>query len=188
MSKFTFLPTPLAGCVVVKPTVFEDSRGYFAETLQAQEFESAGLPAIFVQDNESKSEKGVLRGMHFQKQRPQGKLVRVQSGAVYDAVVDLRPQSETFGKWFGIELSVQNRLQLFVPKGFAHGFLVLSDTAVFSYKCTDFYAPGDEGGLAYDDRDIGILWPTLDVPFALSGKDQKNGAFQDQNFDYFARW
>ena len=188
MGKFKFIETGLKGCLVVEPTVFGDDRGYFMETYQAQEFAAAGIPGPFVQDNQSKSTKGVLRGLHFQKQHPQGKLVRVVSGSVFDVVVDLRPTSESFGKWFGLELSAENKKQLYVPQGFAHGFLVLSDEAEFTYKCTDYYAPGDEGGLYYADPDIGVQWPEIGTPHLLSDKDQKNPAFAGQDFSFFDRW
>lgn len=188
MGSFNFIPTGIAGLVVVEPTVRADSRGYFMETYRQAEFAAAGIPDNFVQDNQSASVKGVLRGLHFQKQHSQGKLVRVVSGTVFDAAVDLRPHSAAFGRWYGVTLSAENKRQLYVPQGFAHGFLVLSDTAEFTYKCTDVYAPGDEGGIPYDDPDIGVQWPALDVPFLTSEKDKRHPAFRDQRFDYFERW
>lgn len=188
MAKFTFEETGLAGCLVVRPTVAGDNRGYFMETYHQKEFHAAGITADFVQDNQSKSSKGVLRGMHFQREHSQGKLVRAVSGTVFDAVVDLRPNSETFGKWFGIELSAENKTQLYVPQGFAHGFFVMSDEAEFAYKCTDFYAPGDEGGLCYDDAEIGIQWPEIGAPVILSEKDGLYPPLSQQNFDFFDRW
>ena len=135
---------------------------------------------IFVQDNQSMSVKGVLRGLHFQKQYPQGKLVRVVRGTVFDVAVDLRPLSLTYGKWFGVELSAENKKQFYIPEGFAHGFLVLSDEAEFAYKCTDFYHPGDEGGLIWNDSDIGIAWPIEEnMQLIISEKDQKWGGFHE---------
>ena len=146
---------------MIEPTVHGDARGYFMETYNQKDMEEAGLNMNFVQDNQSCSTKGVLRGLHFQKEFPQGKLVRVIKGAVFDVAVDLRSGSETYGKWFGIELTEENKKQFYIPEGFAHGFLVLSDIAEFCYKCTDFYHPGDEGGLAWNDPEIGIEWPKL---------------------------
>lgn len=151
----------IAGLCVITPTVHGDERGYFMETYNKKDMEAAGLTMEFVQDNQSCSVKGVLRGLHFQKQYPQGKLVRVIKGAVFDVAVDLRSGSKTYGKWFGIELTEENKKQFYIPEGFAHGFLVLSDIAEFCYKCTDFYHPGDEGGLAWNDPQIGITWPGL---------------------------
>lgn len=161
----------IEGLCVIEPKVFGDSRGYFVETYNKNDMTAEGLDMEFVQDNESRSSKGVLRGLHFQKEFPQGKLVRVTTGRVFDVVVDLREKSETYGKWFGVELSAENFKQFYIPKGFAHGFLVLSDIAVFSYKCTDFYHPNDEGGLAWNDPEIGIKWPELigDYPGNASG-------------------
>ena len=149
------------GLGVIEPAVHGDARGYFMETYNQRDMEEEGLTMTFVQDNQSCSSKGVLRGLHFQKEFPQGKLVRVIKGSVYDVAVDLRRGSKTFGKWFGIELTEENRKQFYIPEGFAHGFLVLSDIAEFCYKCTDFYHPGDEGGLAWNDPEIGIQWPSL---------------------------
>ena len=175
MSKFTFEKTPIEGLVVITPTVFGDHRGYFMETYQKEEFAAAGIDVDFVQDNESCSSRGVLRGMHFQKTNPQGKLVRVLEGEVFDVAVDLRKGSETYGKWYGVTLSAENKKQFYVPEGFAHGFLVLSEKATFVYKCTRFYCPNDEGGLAYDDPAVGIEWPiTPDMELKLSDKDTKH--------------
>ncbi len=188
MAKFNFLETGLQGCLVVEPTVFGDNRGYFMETYHKEEFFAAGITAPFVQDNQSKSFKGVLRGLHFQKEHPQGKLVRVVSGEVFDVAVDLRPKSATFGRWYGLELSAQNKRQLYVPEGFAHGFLVLSDEAEFTYKCTDFYAPGDEGGLLYNDTAIGITWPDVGFEPKLNEKDKTNPEFKAQTYEFFERW
>ena len=152
---------PIKGLYVVEPTVHGDSRGYFMETYNQRDMEEAGLNMHFVQDNQSMSSKGVLRGLHFQKQYPQGKLVRVLRGEVFDVAVDLREGSETFGKWYGLVLSAENHKQFYISEGFAHGFLVLSDMAEFCYKVTDFWHPGDEGGLAWNDPDIGIEWPQV---------------------------
>ena len=148
----------IEGLCVITPTVHGDTRGYFIETYNQKDMEEAGLTMTFVQDNQSCSTKGVLRGLHFQKQFPQGKLVRVIRGKVFDVAVDLREGSKTYRKWFGIELSEENKKQFYIPEGFAHGFLVLSDIAEFCYKCTDFYHPGDEGGLAWNDPEIGVKW------------------------------
>lgn len=149
----------IRGLCVIEPTVHGDSRGYFMETYSQRDMEEAGIDIAFVQDNQSMSAKGVLRGLHFQKNYPQTKLVRVISGSVFDVAVDLRAGSETYGKWYGIELTAENKLQFLIPRGFAHGFLVLSDTAEFCYKCDDFYHANDEGGMAWNDPEIGINWP-----------------------------
>lgn len=151
----------IQGLCVIEPTVHGDSRGYFMETYNQHDMKEAGLEMVFVQDNQSCSTKGVLRGLHYQKQYPQGKLVRVIRGTVFDVAVDLRKDSATFGKWYGVELSEENKKQFYIPEGFAHGFLVLSDVAEFCYKCTDFYHPGDEGGIAWNDPKIGIDWPQI---------------------------
>lgn len=151
----------IQGLCVIEPKVFRDNRGYFVEIYNQRDMEAEGLDMVFVQDNQSSSTKGVLRGLHFQKEFPQGKLVRVNRGRVYDVVVDLRAESQTYGKWYGVELSEDNFKQFYVPKGFAHGYFVLSNVAEFCYKCTDFYHPGDEGGLAWNDPEIGIEWPGL---------------------------
>ena len=149
------------GLYIIEPTVHEDNRGYFIETYNQNDMYEAGLNMTFVQDNQSMSKKGVLRGLHFQKKYPQGKLVRVLKGRVFDVAVDLRRESKTFGQWYGIELSEENKKQFYISEGFAHGFLVLSDQAEFFYKCTDFYHPGDEAGIAWNDPDINIKWPEL---------------------------
>ena len=180
----------IEGLCVIEPAVHGDARGYFMETYSKRDMEEAGLCMEFVQDNQSASVTGVLRGLHFQKEYPQGKLVRVVKGSVFDVAVDLRKDSKTYGKWYGVELTEENKKQFYIPEGFAHGFLVLSDWAEFCYKCTDFYHPGDEGGLAWNDPTIGIAWPTLvgeykgsasaegytladGTPLNLSEKDQK---------------
>lgn len=161
MGQINVSKCPIEGLYVIEPAVFGDARGYFMETYNQKTMAEAGLNMVFVQDNQSSSAKGVLRGLHFQKQFPQGKLVRVVRGKVFDVAVDLRKSSSTFGKWFGVELSEENKKQFYIPEGFAHGFLVLSDMAEFCYKCTDFYNPGDEAGLAWNDPEIGIEWPEL---------------------------
>ena len=151
----------IKGLCIIEPAVHGDSRGYFTETYNQRDMAEAGLNMVFVQDNQSMSVKGVLRGLHFQKEFPQGKLVRAIKGTVFDVAVDLRGGSETYGKWFGVELSEENHKQFYIPEGFAHGFLVLTEKAEFCYKVTDFYHPGDEGGLAWNDPAIGIEWPGL---------------------------
>lgn len=164
----------IEGLKVIEPMVFGDERGYFFESYNYNDFKEAGIQQVFVQDNQSASKKGVLRGLHFQKNFPQDKLVRVIRGEVFDVAVDLRKDSKTYGKWFGVILSEDNKKQFFIPKNFAHGFLVLSDYAEFAYKCTDFYHPDDEGGLLYNDPDIGVEWPFEEgVELILSDKDQK---------------
>ena len=163
----------IEGLCVITPTVHGDKRGYFTETYNKRDLIEAGLNFDFVQDNQSGSTKGVLRGLHFQIEYPQTKLVRVIKGSVFDVAVDLRKESKTFGKYFGIELSAENHKQFLIPKNFAHGFLVLSGEAEFCYKCDDFYHPNDEGGIIFSDPDINIAWPELDVPFILSEKDMK---------------
>jgi len=179
MSKLNIIPTTLTGCYIIEPTVFGDSRGYFMETYNQRELKEAGLDMEFVQDNESRSQQGVLRGMHFQYQYPQGKLVRVTHGEVFDVAVDIRLDSPTFGQWVGVSLSGENNRQLYVPEGFAHGFLVLSEYADFVYKCTDYYHPEDEGGILWNDPDIGITWPIDRIKPLLSDKDQKLKTLQE---------
>ncbi len=190
MGQIKVTKCPIEGLYIIEPAVHGDSRGYFMETYNQNDMREAGLDMVFVQDNQSMSTKGVLRGLHFQKQYPQGKLVRVIKGKVFDVAVDLRAGSETYGKWFGVELTEENKKQFYVSEGFAHGFLVLSDMAEFCYKVTDFYHPGDESGLAWNDTEIGIEWPQLTgnyngtasaagyclndgTPLNLSDKDQK---------------
>jgi len=164
------IKTKLQDCVIIEPTVFGDERGFFLETFQTQRYaDLAGITSSFVQDNHSRSSRGVLRGLHFQKTKPQGKLVRVVKGEVYDVAADIRQGSPTFGQWEGVILSEKNKTQLWVPPGFAHGFVVLSDTADFEYKCTDYYDPSDEGSIFWNDPELNILWP-IDNPI-LSAKD-----------------
>ena len=180
MGKITVTPCDIEGLYVIEPTVFKDERGYFVETYNQNDMKEAGLDMVFVQDNQSMSTRGVLRGLHFQKQFPQGKLVRVVRGKLFDVAVDLRSDSKTYGKWFGVELSAENMKQFYIPEGFAHGFLVLSDEAEFCYKCTDFYHPGDEGGLAWNDPEIGVEWPLEEgVDLIISEKDQKWKGLKD---------
>ena len=190
MGKITVTKCPIEGLYVIEPAVFGDSRGYFTETYNQNDMDAAGLTMRFVQDNQSSSAKGVLRGLHFQKEHPQGKLVRVIRGCVFDVAVDLRKGSSTYGQWYGVELSEENHKQFYISEGFAHGFLVLSDMAEFCYKCTDFYHPEDEGGLAWNDPTIAVQWPHVTgsyqgsasaegyqledgTPLNLSAKDQK---------------
>ena len=180
MGQIKVTKTHIDGLCIIEPAVHGDSRGYFMETYNQNDMKEAGLDMVFVQDNQSMSTKGVLRGLHFQKRFPQGKLVRVIKGSVFDVAVDLRKGSKTYGEWYGIELTEENKKQFYIPEGFAHGFLVLSDTAEFCYKCTDFYHPGDEGGLRWNDADIGINWPiTPDMTIMLSEKDEKQPLFKD---------
>ena len=170
----------IEGLCVITPAVHGDNRGYFMETYNQNDFKAAGIDMDFVQDNQSSSSKGVLRGLHFQKKHAQDKLVRVIEGEVFDVAVDLRDGSPTFGKWYGVLLSAENKKQFFIPKNFAHGFLVVSDHAEFCYKCTDFYHPEDEGGIQWDDPDIGVEWPiTEDMELNLSEKDAKRDSLKD---------
>ena len=161
MGQIKVTKASIEGLYGIEPAVHGDERGYFMETYNLNDMKEAGLNLHFVQDNQSMSTKGVLRGLHFQKQYPQGKLVRVIRGSVFDVAVDLRANSRTYGQWYGVELTEKNKKQFYISEGFAHGFLVLSDMAEFCYKCTDFYHPGDEGGLAWNDPEIGITWPEL---------------------------
>ena len=188
MGQFRFEKTDLPGVVVIWPQVFGDARGYFMETYQKQMFVEAGITKEFVQDNESSSSKGVLRGLHFQMNHPQGKLIRVTRGQVFDVAVDCRPNSETFGKWTGVILDERKKNMFYVPEGFAHGFLVLSNMAEFVYKCTDFYDPSSEGGIPWDDPTVGVEWPKLDVGFRTSERDKHHTPFKDQTFDFFKKY
>lgn len=178
---FTFTDTSIEGVKVVDVNAYGDTRGYFMETYKQSDFVAGGIGCVFVQDNQSSSVRGVLRGLHFQIEHPQSKLVRVVSGKVFDVAVDLRKDSVTYGKWEGVVLSAENKRQFFIPRGFAHGFLVLSDSAEFCYKCDDVYHPGDEGGLMWNDPKIGIEWPALDgddlfdeSQLVLSDKDRRH--------------
>jgi len=174
------IETQLRDCVIIEPTIFGDERGFFLETFQASRYaDLAGINLPFVQDNYSRSSKGVLRGLHFQKTKPQGKLVRVVRGEVYDVAVDIRKSSATFGRWEGVVLSEYNKKQLWVPPGFAHGFVVISDIADFEYKCTDFYDPSDEGSIIWNDPDLNIVWPVREP--ILSGKDSSALALANLN-------
>lgn len=176
-----FEKTKIEGVLIIKPKVFGDNRGFFMETYNENDFKAQGLNYVFVQDNHSKSTKGVLRGLHFQKKHPQTKLVRVIRGEVFDVAVDLRKGSKTYGKWVGEVLSEDNKKMLLIPKGFAHGFVVLSDEAEFVYKCDDVYHPEDEGGIAYNDPEIGIDWPIKDN-LLLSEKDKKHPTLKESGF------
>lgn len=181
MGKITVETCDIEGLKIITPAVYGDARGYFMETYNQNDFTEAGIDQVFVQDNQSASKRGVLRGLHYQIDHPQDKLVRVVRGEVYDVAVDLRPGSATFGKWHGVLLSEENKKQFFIPKRFAHGFLVLSEYAEFCYKCTDFYHPGDEGGLCYNDPEIGIDWP---IPKGM----ELNINERDRNWQSFAAY
>ena len=179
---FAFTPCPIAGLLEIQPKVFGDSRGYFFECYSERDFHAAGLTAPFVQDNQSQSGKGTLRGLHYQKNRPQGKLVRAIQGEVFDVAVDLRPGSPTRGKWHAVVLSGEAQNQFYIPPGFAHGFLALSDQVVFAYKCTGFYYPEDEAGIIWNDPAIGIEWPDIGMEYILSEKDKKLPAWGAASF------
>lgn len=183
MGNFTFNETKIKGVYIVDVKTYGDERGYFMETYKESDFAAAGLDYKFVQDNQSSSKKGVLRGLHFQKTHPQAKLVRVLSGEVFDVAVDLRKNSETYGKWAGVLLSAENHRQFMIPRGFAHGFLVVSDYAEFAYKCDDFYHPDDEGGIMWNDPDIGIDWGDVSGVI-LSEKDKKHPLLKDCKFAF----
>ena len=180
---FKFNKTSIEGVYIIEPQVFGDNRGYFMETYKESEFKENGLDYKFVQDNQSSSRRGVLRGLHFQKKFPQAKLVRVLSGEVFDVAVDLRKDSPTYGKWEGAILSGENKKQLMIPKGFAHGFLVISDYAEFAYKCDEFYHPEDEGGIMWNDKDINIKWPEISE-LILSEKDKKNPTLKECKMEF----
>lgn len=201
MGQIKVTKCPIEGLYVIEPAVHGDQRGYFMETYNQKDMQEAGLDITFVQDNQSCSVKGVLRGLHYQKQFPQTKLVRAIKGTVFDVAVDLRQGSDTYGKWYGVLLSEENKKQFLIPKGFAHGFLVLSDIAEFCYKCDDFYHPNDEGGIAWNDPDIGIEWPdvtgtyggtanassyslTDGTALVLSDKDQKWLGINQTDFSF----
>ena len=179
MGKFIFTETKIKDVFLIEPAVYGDSRGYFMETYNKNDFRRAGLNYVFVQDNQSSSIKGVLRGLHFQRKHPQTKLVRVIKGKVFDVAVDLRKGSITYGQWVGEILSEENKKQLLIPRGFAHGFLVLSDYAEFVYKCDDFYHPEDEGGIIYNDPSISIKWPDIEEVI-LSEKDKMNPTLDEE--------
>jgi dTDP-4-dehydrorhamnose 3,5-epimerase len=170
-------PCSIEGLYEIQPRVFGDSRGYFFESYSRRDFDAAGLTMTFVQDNQSRSVRGVLRGLHFQKTRPQGKLVRAIAGEVFDVAVDMRPGSPTLGKWQGLVLSGEKQNQFYISPGFAHGFLVLSESAIFAYKCTDFYYPEDEAGIIWNDPAIGVVWPDLGIDYILSEKDKSLPCF-----------
>jgi len=185
MGNFKFTETKIKGIYIIEPKVFGDNRGYFMETYNKEHFAEAGLTMNFVQDNESSSSKGVLRGLHFQTKHTQGKLVRVTKGEVFDVAVDLRKGSPTYGQWEGVVLSAENKKQFYIPEGFAHGFLVLSDHAIFNYKCTDFYCPEGEGGVLWNDPDIGIEWPLEGIDnIILSEKDKVHPTLKDLNVPF----
>jgi dTDP-4-dehydrorhamnose 3,5-epimerase len=185
MGQFTFTETEIKGVYIIEPKVFGDHRGYFMETYNYEDFKKAGLDMSFVQDNQSKSRKGVLRGLHYQKPNPQGKLVRVISGEVFDVAVDLRKNSVTYGQWKGVALSAENKKQFYVPPGFAHGFLVMSEEAEFVYKCTEFYHPEHEGSLAWDDPEVGIEWPLEGIEnIMLSDKDKNAKTLKESKIEF----
>ena len=178
-----FIKTEIEGVYIIEPKLFGDNRGYFFESYNEKEFKENGLDYTFVQDNESKSKKGVLRGLHFQKTYPQAKLVRVLEGEVFDVAVDLRKDSKTYGKWVGVILSSENKRQFMIPRGFAHGFVVLSESATFTYKCDEFYHPEDEGGLMWNDEDINIEWP-YEGEVLLSEKDKKHPSLKESKISF----
>lgn len=185
---FDFQELAIKGVYLITPQVFGDSRGYFMETYKKEPFAEHGIVGEFVQDNESSSTKGVLRGLHFQTRHAQGKLVRVTSGRVYDVAVDVRLGSKTFGQWVGEVLDSEKKEMLWIPPGFAHGFLVLSETASFVYKCTDIYDPAAEGGIPWDDPDIAVVWPKLNVPYRSSEKDSAHLGFKAQDFSWAGKY
>ena len=180
---FSFNKTEIEGVYIIEPKVFGDERGYFMETYREEEFKNAGLDYNFVQDNQSRSHKGVLRGLHYQKNFPQAKLVRVIQGEVFDVAVDLRKDSPTYGKWVGVILSAENKKMFMIPRGFAHGFVVLSETAEFVYKCDEKYHPEDEGGIMWNDPDVGIVWPYDGEP-QLSEKDKLHPSFKESKIKF----
>lgn len=180
---FIFNKTDIEGVYIIEPKVFGDDRGYFMETYKESDFKAAGLDYKFVQDNQSKSHKGVLRGLHYQRNYPQAKLVRVISGEVFDVAVDLRKNSPTYGKWVGVILTAENKKMFMIPRGFAHGFVVLSDTAEFVYKCDEIYHPEDEGGIMWNDPEIGVVWPYKGEP-SLSEKDKHHPSFKESKVSF----
>lgn len=185
MGNFKFIETKIKDLYIIEPKVFGDNRGYFMESYNKNDFFEAGLTMEFVQDNESKSKKGVLRGMHFQTKHTQGKLVRATRGEVYDVAVDLRKGSPTFGQWEGVLLTEENKKQFYVPEGFAHGFLVVSDEAIFNYKCTDFYAPEYDSGLLWNDSEVAIEWPLQGIEeLLLSEKDKQQKTLKELNLPF----
>ncbi len=179
MSQIQVSKTHIDGLYIIEPTIHGDKRGFFMETYNYADMKEAGLGTVFVQDNQSMSVKGVLRGLHFQRKYPQGKLIRVIRGEVFDVAVDLRMNSPTFGKWYSVILSSENHKQFYISPGFAHGFLVLSDQAEICYKCTDFYHHGDEGGIAWNDPDIGIKWPEMECALIMSEKDEQQPTLKE---------
>ena len=180
---FIFNKTEIEGVYVIEPKVFGDERGFFMETYKQSDFEQVGLKYNFIQDNQSRSHKGVLRGLHYQKNFPQAKLVRVIQGEVFDVAVDLRKNSPTYGKWVGVLLSAENKKMFMIPRGFAHGFLVLSDTAEFVYKCDELYHPEDEGGIMWNDSDVNVKWPLNEEP-SLSEKDKEHPLLRDSKISF----
>ncbi len=183
MGNFTFTETKIKGVFIIDVKTYGDNRGYFMETYKESDFKEAGLAYTFVQDNQSSSRKGVLRGLHFQKTYPQAKLVRVLKGEVFDVAVDLRKGSRTYGQWVGVLLSGENRRQLMIPRGFAHGFMVVSDYAEFAYKCDELYHPEDEGGIMWNDPEIGVEWPDVGE-IILSEKDKKHPNLKESKMEF----
>ncbi|MDE7083211.1 MAG: dTDP-4-dehydrorhamnose 3,5-epimerase [Clostridia bacterium] len=183
VGNFSFYETEIEGVFIIEPKLYGDNRGYFMETYKEEDYNKAGLNYKFVQDNQSKSKMGVLRGLHFQKNYPQAKLVRVLEGEVYDVAVDLRRGSKTYGKWTGALLSAENNRQFMIPRGFAHGFVVLSDTATFAYKCDELYHPEDEGGILWNDPEIGIEWP-FEGEVILSEKDKLHPTLNESKIEF----
>ena len=181
---FIFTKTKIEGVYIIEPKVFGDDRGYFMETYNENDFIKEGINIKFVQDNQSKSRKGVLRGLHYQKKYPQAKLVRVIKGEVFDVAVDLRKNSKTYGQCVGVILTEENKKQFLIPRGFAHGFLVLSETAEFVYKCDEFYHPEDEGGIMYNDQSLNIAWPHVDTNIILSERDKNHPSLKDNKIEF----
>ncbi|MBB6714049.1 dTDP-4-dehydrorhamnose 3,5-epimerase [Clostridium gasigenes] len=189
LSNFNFIETKIKDLYIIEPKVFGDERGYFIESYNKKAFYEAGLTMEFVQDNESKSKKGVLRGMHFQTKNTQGKLVRATQGEVYDVAVDLRKGSPTYGQWEGVLLTAENKKQFYVPEGFAHGFLVVSEVAIFNYKCTDFYSPEYDSGLLWKDKDVNIQWPLDGIDeILLSEKDKVQKTLKELDVPFIKKW